>query len=187
VVPFVEEAAGKRSDARRNQTRVLAAAIEVFTERGIEATIPQVAARAGVGKATVYRSYPTKADLIRSIARVHVQWLMTRICEATQGPDPYEALSSLLLDIATRLAEDRLMIEVVMRVNDRWADDGEGAQRLGGLLAAARDQGMLREDVTVADLQVLMGGFAHMLIELGNRDPAVWRRYATLTLAALRP
>jgi AcrR family transcriptional regulator len=50
----------KRADAVRNRERVVAAAAAVFAERGVEASVPDVAERAGVGKATVYHSFPTK-------------------------------------------------------------------------------------------------------------------------------
>ena len=57
----------KRADALRNRERVVAAAAEVFAERGIEASVPEVAVRAGVGKATVYRSFPTKEHLVAAV------------------------------------------------------------------------------------------------------------------------
>ena len=60
----------KRADAVRNRARVIAAAAEVFAERGIEASVPAVAARAGVGKATVYRSFPPKEHLVAAVERL---------------------------------------------------------------------------------------------------------------------
>lgn len=179
---------GRRADARRNHERVLTAAVEVFTEHGLDATIPQVAARAGVGKATVYRSYPTKADLIEAIAQLHVDWLRTLITEAAgrAESDAYAALSDALLAVTARLAKDRLMVEVLTHVED-WEPDSEtegGAERI---LALGREQGTLREDVTMMDVQVLVGGVAHVLLDLGVSEPAVWDRYTRLALAALRP
>ena len=57
----------RRADAVRNRERVVAAAAAVFAERGVEAGVPDIAARAGVGKATVYRSFPTKEHLIAAV------------------------------------------------------------------------------------------------------------------------
>ncbi|WP_327151148.1 TetR/AcrR family transcriptional regulator [Nocardia sp. NBC_01329] len=178
--------AGRRADARQNHERVLAAAIEVFTEHGIGATIPQVAARAGVGKATVYRSYPTKADLVQALARMHIDWfhqLVTAAVEAAQA-DAYRALEALLERVTARLAEDRLMIEVLSGVEGLGDEYLE--QQLERILALGRAQGSLRADATGMDIQVLVSGAARTLIELDIRDPAVWRRYARLTSAALR-
>jgi AcrR family transcriptional regulator len=178
---------GRRADARRNHERVLAAAVEVFTEHGLDATIPQIAERAGVGKATVYRSYPAKADLVRAIAMVHVDWLRCLIAEAAEDAeqDAFAALERLLETITTRMAQDRLMIEVLNSVGD--VEHDPEVERMGErLLDLAKRQGSLREDATMLDIQVLVSGFARALIDLGVDDPAVWRRYAGLTLAALR-
>ncbi len=178
--------AGRRADARQNHERVLTAAIEVFTEYGIGATIPQVAARAGVGKATVYRSYPTKSDLVRALARMHLDWfhqLATAAREAART-DAYRALEVLLEQVTTRLAEDRLMIEVLSGVEG--FGDERLEQHLDEMLALGRAQGSLRADATGMDVQVLVSGAARALIDLDIRDPDIWRRYARLALAALR-
>ena len=58
-----------RADAVRNYERVLAAAAEVLAEKGAEAGVPEIAARAGVGKGTVYRCFPTKEHLVSAVAR----------------------------------------------------------------------------------------------------------------------
>jgi AcrR family transcriptional regulator len=188
--PAVGDAAdwsSRRADARRNHERVIAAAVEVFTEHGLEATIPQVAARAGVGKATVYRSFPTKGDLVRALAQVHVDWLVARIAEAdvAAADDAYAALESALVDIADRLARDRLMVEVLSGVEGLRDPDSE--DRTSRILQLGVEQGVLRPDVSGTDVQVLMSGAARALLDLDVRDPEVWRRYARLCVAALRP
>lgn len=178
--------AGRRADARHNHERVLAAAIEVFTENGIGATIPQVAARAGVGKATVYRSYPTKSDLVRALARTHIEWFheLTTAAVLQAESDAYHALEALLERIAARLAQDRLMIEVLSGVEG--LGDERLERQLEQILAYGRAQGSVRADATGMDVQVLVSGVARALIDLGIRDPGIWRRYARLALAALR-
>ena len=177
----------RRADARRNHERVLAAAVEVFTEHGLEATIPQVAARAGVGKATVYRSFPTKADLVRALAQSQVDWLTGRIEAAVEpaAQDAGTALESALVDITTRLAEDRLMVEVLSGTHG--IDDPPVPTAAGRILELGVEQGRFRADVTERDVTVLVAGVARALIELDERDPDVWRRYARLCVAALRP
>lgn len=181
-----DEWAGRRADARRNHDDVFAAAVEVFAERGEDATIPEVAARAGVGKATVYRSYPTKAALVDAVARDQVAWLDGRIHEAHREPDAFEALSGLLGDICQRIAADRLFLHVLIR-KDQWNSGLDRVEVLDGLLRDAKRQGRLRDDATVEDIRVMVGGFTRSLLELDVRDPAKWRRYATLVLKALSP
>jgi AcrR family transcriptional regulator len=177
----------RRSDARRNHERVLAAAVEVFTELGLDATMPQVAARAGVGKATVYRSFPTKGDLVRALAQVHVDWLAERIRVASEAAvtDAYAALQAILEEVFSRLAEDRLMVKVLSGV-EGLEEDVQSKERLEEIIRHGVEQGALREDVTSMDLHVLMAGVAHALLEMGIDDPALWRRYARFAIAAVR-
>lgn len=178
----------RRSDARRNHERVLSAAVEVFTEQGLDATIPDVAARAGVGKATVYRSYPTKAHLIEAIAGLHRDWLHGLVATAAEdaSTDAAAALSTLVHAITARLATDRLMVEVLTRIEE-WESDSVTESATERILALGREQGTLRDDITMTDLQVMIGGVAHALLEMGVSDSAVWRRYADLVLDAFRP
>ncbi|MGW8061781.1 TetR/AcrR family transcriptional regulator [Streptomyces ziwulingensis] len=84
----------RRADARRNQKSLLDAAAAVFVEAGVEAPVRDIAARAGVGTATIYRHFPTRADLIIGVYRHQVE-----AC-AEAGPDllensptPYTALA----------------------------------------------------------------------------------------------
>lgn len=83
----------KRADARRNEKNLLDAAGEVFVTSGVDAPIRDIAAKAGVGTATIYRHFPTRADLIIAVYRHQVE-----AC-AEAGPDllatsatPYAAL-----------------------------------------------------------------------------------------------
>lgn len=178
----------KRADARRNHERVLEAALEVFTEFGLGATIPQVASRAGVGKATVYRSYPTKADLVRALALVHREWLAERLREADSraDDDAYTAMETAIEEIFGRLAGDRLMVEVLGGV-EGLDDDADSIGIFDRVLALGAHQGTIRRDVTSFDVHVLMTGVARALLERDVRDPGEWRRYARLAISALRP
>ncbi|GGP91551.1 TetR/AcrR family transcriptional regulator [Streptosporangium pseudovulgare] len=66
-------ARSKRSDALRNQQALLAAAAEVFVASGVDAPIREIAARAGVGIGTIYRHFPTRADLVVAVYRHQVE------------------------------------------------------------------------------------------------------------------
>ncbi|WP_328995349.1 TetR/AcrR family transcriptional regulator [Kribbella sp. NBC_01245] len=67
------QARGKRADAMRNQEKLLAAAAEVFVSSGIDAPIREIAAKAGVGTGTIYRNFPTRADLVVAVYRHQVE------------------------------------------------------------------------------------------------------------------
>ena len=89
----VDAARPQRADARRNKETLLDAAAALFVEAGVEAPVRDIAARAGVGTGTIYRHFPTRADLIIAVYRHQVEGL------AQAGPDllaaaesPYAAL-----------------------------------------------------------------------------------------------
>ncbi|GIM91906.1 TetR/AcrR family transcriptional regulator [Paractinoplanes toevensis] len=79
----------QRADARRNQEALLDAAAAVFVASGVEAPIRDIAARAGVGTATIYRHFPTRADLIVAVYRHQVE----ELAEAEFALTPYAALA----------------------------------------------------------------------------------------------
>jgi AcrR family transcriptional regulator len=178
-----------RADAVRNAERVLAAASEVLAEKGAEAGVPEIAARAGVGKGTVYRCFPTKEHLIAAVLVERLRWFTESARAAAERPDAWEAFVDLLLDSAERqagdctfsagLAHESLLPEIV---SAREAMH----EAIDALMARAQADGRMREDVTSRDLKVLFAGAAQMLRADGNRDPEAWRRYAELVANALR-
>src|SRR5437879_1054230 len=85
-----------RTDARANRERVIAAAHELFSDRGIGAEIRDIADRAGVAVGTIYRNYPTKGDLVAAVLAGVIAEADAR-AEAAEGlADPVEALFVML-------------------------------------------------------------------------------------------
>ncbi len=179
------QAPPRRADARRNQERVFAAALEVFGEVGLQGTVPQVAARAAVGKATVYRSYPTKEDLLAAVVGHRLAELDRATAPALELPDPYERFRAFVLRLFETLAGDRLLSEALATAEFR--DDSDLLTRLSDLMQAAKATGQVGADATVCDLRVVLCGVTLQLMRTAERDPALWRRYGELTLKALRP
>jgi AcrR family transcriptional regulator len=171
----------KRLDARVNHERVLAAAAEVFAEHGLQGTVPDIAARAGVGKATVYRNYPTKEDLVEAIARRHFEELERRTLAAVAEPDPFPALHAYIVDLFATLSHNRLLADALA---EGTVSTGRILTLLDELLAGARP--MLRPDTTITDIRVLLCGAVLQLLRMDVRDEAVWRRYGEMVVAALR-
>lgn len=82
-----------RSDARRNEEALLDAAAAAFTESGVDAPVRDIAARAGVGLGTVYRHFPTRADLVVAVYRHQIDALVARAeSHLAEEPTPYTAL-----------------------------------------------------------------------------------------------
>jgi AcrR family transcriptional regulator len=178
-----------RADAVRNAERVLAAATEVLAEKGAEAGVPEIAARAGVGKGTVYRCFPTKEHLIAAVLTERLRWYTEMARAAAERPDAWEAFVDLLKDAAERQAGDctfsaglahESSLPEVARARDTMHD------AMDALMARAQDEGRMREGVTSRDVKVLFAGVSQILRADGNRDPATWRRYAELVANALR-
>ena len=178
-----------RADAIRNRERVVAAATAVFAERGVEASVPEVAARAGVGKATVYRSFPTKEHLIAAVAIERLADLERGARARLEAPDAWAAFAELLDEAAEKQCRDRTLLEALAAgvASDLLADARASMWlAVGRLMERAKAQGRMRADVTPAELRVLWAGAARVLAADGVDDPAEWRRYAALVLSALR-
>ncbi|MBV2355454.1 TetR/AcrR family transcriptional regulator [Streptomyces sp. J2-1] len=175
----------RRKDARRNHERVVAAAVAVFREQGTLGSVPQIAARAEVGKATVYRSFPTKEDLLEAVTRLSLAELERGTAEALRDSDPYGAFRGYVLRLFDALAHDRLLAE-------RLADSGSPAaasvlRTLLDAMNAAKATGELRPDASRQDLLVVLCGTALQLVRSAERDPATWHRYGEMVINALRP
>jgi AcrR family transcriptional regulator len=83
----------KRADAQRNRQTVLTAAAEVFVTSGVDAPIRQIAAQAGVGMATIYRHFPTRADLVTAVYRHQIEACAEAGPSLLAGADsPFHAL-----------------------------------------------------------------------------------------------
>jgi AcrR family transcriptional regulator len=82
----------ERADARANRERLLAAAAEVFAERGLSAEMKEIAERAGVGIGTIYRNFPSKGDLIAAIIGDAVDGFERALEDALALEDPEMAV-----------------------------------------------------------------------------------------------
>ena len=102
-----------RADARRNRESILKAARAVFSARGREGHLEEVARRAKVGMGTVYRHFPTKEALLEALAREQFDLLTSWAREALEEPHPGAALEALLWRGAELQASDRALMEAV--------------------------------------------------------------------------
>jgi AcrR family transcriptional regulator len=179
----------RRADAIRNRARVIAAAEEVFAERGVEASVPDVAARAGVGKATVYRPFPTKEHLIAAVVIERLADFEARTRARLADPDAWAALAAVLAEGAEKHCADRAIsagISAGIDLPELTAARASLWDAVEQLMDRAKRQGRMRADARPDDLRVLWGGAARILATDGTADAAEWRRYAGLVLDALR-
>lgn len=178
-----------RADAVRNAGRVLAAAREVFSERGVQAGIEEVAARAGVGKATVYRCYPTKEELVAAVVGARVEWFTELTVAALRSPDPWAAYTELLGLAASAACDSALLDAGLVSAPPGPVLDSQRAVLRGALqelLDLAVAQGRARPGVTAREVTVLLSGAFRTLREEGVTDLGEWHRYAELVALATR-
>jgi len=180
-----------RRDAERNRQRVLAAAAEVFTERGLDATLDEVARAAGVGVGTVYRRFPDKASLITELFKDRIDALVTVAEEACAATDPWDGLTAFLEFAAAAMAGDLGLRQLMMfSTYDRdqvcYARD-RMRPVVTRLVERAQASGDLRADFQPTDVKMI----AYMLSSLAEYAapvaPEVWRRYLTMLIDGLRP
>jgi AcrR family transcriptional regulator len=179
----------RRADALRNRERVIAAATEVFAERGMDAGVPEIAQRAGVGKATVYRSFPSKEHLVAAVACERLEWITDLTTAALVRDDAGAAFGDVVVAIAEQQATDCAMIGALAADIDRpelHAARATTQAALASLIDRARAAGELRHDATAEELRVLFTGMSQVLRADDVRDPRIWRRYGRLVADAFK-
>jgi AcrR family transcriptional regulator len=178
-----------RADAARNREALLAAAEAEFAERGLAASVADIARRAGVAKGTVFRHFASKEDLIASIVVGHFGQLTDAAEELADVEDPEAALLRFLTVVADqRRQHDLTFLQSASRDDDRVAAVGDELfAGLDRLVVRAREAGVLREDVTTNDVFLLMCAPVHVVENLADPEPDLWRRYLAIIFDGLRP
>jgi AcrR family transcriptional regulator len=180
-----------RADAERNRRLVLDAAAAVFAERGLEAGVAEIAQRAGVGSATVFRRFPTKQDLIVAVVDARISDMGDQLEAAQADPDPWAGVVRALEAVARTQARDRGLFEAIGSAvsgdEHLHARHVELMGRLEAIVEAAKAAGVLREDIAATDLPMLAAGAASSCQTAGGDAPDLWRRYLGIMLDGLRP
>jgi AcrR family transcriptional regulator len=156
----------KRADARRNYDALIAAAREAFTERDQSASLEEIARRAGVGIGTLYRHFPTRADLIQAVYVEEVDGLASSAAEHAEK-DPWDALVGWLHGfvgyIATKQALADELFAIAEHNNEVFASCKLSLHQAGTpLLERAQDAGEVRRDVEIEDVVRMVGAIAKM-------------------------
>src|SRR3954471_15202336 len=104
----------KRADARRNYDKLVAAATEAFTEHGTDASLEDIARRAGVGIGTLYRHFPNRTALMGAVFQGEMNALLTRSRELAKAPQPCTALVDWLRAIVQHASTYRGLAQALM-------------------------------------------------------------------------
>jgi AcrR family transcriptional regulator len=155
-----------RADAQRNYDLLVAAARDVFQDHGVDAPLDDIARRAGVGNATMYRHFPTRRELIIAVYSGEVAELRARSRSLLAGEPPGDALFDWLQDFIAHVAAKR---ELALSITDdrtgqrsllfdRWHHTMHTAA--SALLTRAQGAGAVRADLNASELLALANGIA---------------------------
>jgi len=178
-----------RKDSVRNRARLVAAAREVFAERGFDATLDDIAHHAGLGTGTAYRHFANKQAVAAEVLRGATEEIAVDAREALEIDDPWQALATFCERTAERQARDRGLYETLTG----QGNDEEQARIWPEIITAvtelfdrAHRAGAVRADAVPQDIAAILT-LVGPAFELSRTvSPDLWRRYLALLLDGLR-
>ena len=193
-VAGVAQAGGKpmRADAQRNYQRLLSAAMAAFTEQGADdASLEEIARRAGVGIGTLYRHFPTRGALLEAVYRDQVEALRARAGELIESDAPGEALAAWLRALMAFSSTKRSLTSALLATLGKDSDLlSSCSMRICDaaemLLKRAQQAGVARADADARDLIRLVHAVS-IATQHAPTDPGQTDRLLGLILDGLRP
>ena len=165
------------------------AAADEFAERGLDASVADIARRAGVGKGTVFRHFATKDDLLAAIVLDRIDALNAVAESLLEAADPGAALLEFLTAAAhQRQQRDLSFLQEAGELNAEVTRvRAQLFQSIHALVDRARGCGAVRADVTGADVILLMCAPNYITSYLPDASPDLWQRYLAIIFDGLRP
>jgi AcrR family transcriptional regulator len=179
-----------RKDAERNRESLLVAARTVFAERGLDASLDDVARQAGVGVGTAYRHFANKYELAGAIFQEEVAGIAALAESCAQVDDPWDGLVQFLERTLEAQTVNRGLREVLMGAHDTALDDEANEQLTApivNLVQRAQRAGAVRADADATDLGMIIVMLCVVADIAADAEPQLWRRYLPILLAGLRP
>ncbi|WP_405502853.1 helix-turn-helix domain-containing protein [Streptomyces niveus] len=180
-----------RADAQHNRDRILEVAREAFTTQGTDVPLTAIARRAGVGPATLYRRFPTRASLVSEAFAEQLSICVSVLDEALADPDPWRGLCTVIEQVCAMQATDRGFTAAffsefpdAVDYNRERTRAEEGLERL---VRRAKDAGQLREDFDPADITLLLLANSGVVEESRQVSLAASRRLVAYLLQSFRP
>jgi AcrR family transcriptional regulator len=192
TVPVTKEPDGRlRRDAERNRRRLIQAAGELLRKHGLDTPLDEIARRAGVGNATLYRRFPTREELYEAVF-AETGRLLAEIADRVLAiEDGWTALVSYLEEICAFMATDQGLSDPMTEWMPRSPALNEIRLRneavVGELLERAQRQGGARPDVGFTDMALIMCSLQRVIPASSAVCPDAWRRHLAITLDGLRP
>jgi AcrR family transcriptional regulator len=175
-----------RADAERNRGRIIEAARAVFAEQGLDAPMNEVARRAGVGIATLFRRFPARDDLITATFAGKMAAYADAIDDALTDPDPWHGFCAYVERVCAMQADDRGFTDVLTvtfpTAKGFEADRNRAAAGFAELIDRAKAAGKLRRDFAHQDLVLVLMANAGVVTGTGESAPDAWRRLVAYLL-----
>jgi AcrR family transcriptional regulator len=179
-----------RADAAENRDRVLEAARQLFSERGLEISMREIARRAGVGPATLYRRFPTKQSLVNAAFTDELSACRAIVDQGCADPDPWRGFCSVLMRIGELNARNQGFVDAFMSAFpgtvDFAAHRSEMLRSLADLAGRAKATGQLRDDFTLDDFVLILMAGRGLSATTADKRVTAARRFAVLAIDGFR-
>jgi AcrR family transcriptional regulator len=179
-----------RSDARDNRELILDAARALFAAEGLNVPMREIARRAGVGPATLYRNFPTRQTLVTEALAGQMHACRAIVDDALADPDPWHGFCLVIERICELHARNRGFTAAFMsafpNAMDFAADREYALRSIAGLARRARDAGHLRPDFVLDDLILVLMANSGIRAASPPAAVAASRRFAALAIQAFQ-
>src|SRR4051795_12057975 len=179
-----------RRDAEANRERLLAAAGELFAERGLAVTLNDIAHHAGVGVGTAYRRFANKEEVIDALFEERLQDVVSVAEEALSATDAWGGLVSFLERSLDMQFGDRGLTQIMTSPQLGRERVNQSRDRIAPLMTQlierAKEQGSVRPDLDQSDLFFMQLALAAVIDRTRGHAPDLYRRYLTMWLDGIR-
>ena len=181
----LEQRRPTRADARRNYDALITAAREAFAELGPTAALEEIARRAGVGIATLYRNFPTRDALVEGVYFDEVEGLAAAAAEFSALPE-WDGLVAWLNRFVTYAGTKRVLIEALGRNTEAMRSCRDMLYGAGGpMVERAQAAGVVRQDTDIDDIMRMVTGIsAYTFASTEQRDRVLAIAFDGLRAAA---
>ncbi|MBB5642914.1 TetR/AcrR family transcriptional regulator [Cryobacterium roopkundense] len=179
----------RRRDARQNRERLVTEARALFATDGVDASLEEIARRADVGVATLYRNFPTRDDLVRALYDLALAELASVRGEMEAAATAWDGVVIYTERVAEWLVADPSLPSILKRMALIDPANRPAAQFdtfIAALVTQAKKDGDLRPDVDAVDIAILVT-MVGSLGSLGEEYAGQWRRQLSIVLDGLRP
>jgi AcrR family transcriptional regulator len=179
----------RRTDAEHNRKRIVEVARAAFAADGLDLPVREIARRAGMGVATVYRHFPSRQDLISAVLAEQVTRCEEEMQAALADPDSRRALRGTMLRFGERQVRDRGLNEALLGSHAAGAAFAEQrrahAEAFAQLVERARDDGAVRGQVSVEDARIALMAITSFRALPADRASSAIRRLTDLLLTGV--